>query len=290
MGELHLEIVEGRIRDEKGVQVKTSNPIVVYRETVLKNSGPTEGKSPNRHNAFYLQVEPLDEAVAQAIEKGEINDGRIKKDKKDENLLKTLLSLGVSHDEARQYRDIYLGNIFLDKTKGEVHIGEVIELILDSFEMVMKAGPLSREPCQRLKVSLVDMKLHEDAIHRGPAQVYPAIRESLQFAFKNASPVLFEPTQIHVIEIPTEFMGEVSKLITQKRGQMIDARQEGIVSFIKAKLPVGEMIGWSSDLRSCTGGRGISSLLDQTFEKMPNELQQKIIKQIRDRKGLQENQ
>jgi elongation factor 2 len=290
MGELHLEIVEGRIREEKGVVVKTSNPIVVYRETVLKSSGPTEGKSPNRHNAFYLQVEPLDDAIAQAIEKGEINDGRIKKDKKDENLLKTLLSLGVTHDEARQYRDIYLGNIFLDKTKGEVHIGEVIELILDSFEAVMKAGPLAREPCQRLKVSLVDMKLHEDAIHRGPAQVYPAIRESLQFAFKNATPILAEPIQVHVIEIPTEFMGDVSKLITQKRGQMIDAKQEGIVSFIKAKMPVGEMIGWSSDLRSCTGGRGVSSLLDQSFERMPNELQQKVIRQIRDRKGLAENQ
>ncbi|MBP7708075.1 elongation factor EF-2 [Candidatus Pacearchaeota archaeon] len=290
MGELHLEIIEGRIREEKGVVVKTSNPIVVYRETVLKNSGPTEGKSPNRHNAFYLQVEPLEENIAMAMEKGDINDCRLKKDKKDENLLKTLLSLGVSHDEARQYRDIYLGNVLLDKTKGEVHIGEVIELVLDAFEMVMKAGPLSREPCQRLKVSLMDIKLHEDAIHRGPAQVYPAIREGLQAAFKNASPVLFEPVQVHVIEIPTEFMGEVSKLITQKRGQMIDAKQEGIVSFITAKIPVGEMIGWSSDLRSCTGGRGISSLLDQTFERMPNELQQRIIRNIRDRKGLAENQ
>lgn len=290
MGELHLEIVEGRIREEKGVVVKTSNPIVVYRETVLKNSGPTEGKSPNRHNAFYLQVEPLDEALSSAIERGDISEGRIKKDKKDDVLLKSLLAVGVTHDEARQFRDIFMGSIFLDKTKGEVHIGEVIELILDSFEMVMKAGPLSREPCQKLKVSLVDMKLHEDAIHRGPAQVYPAIRESLQAAFKNASPVLFEPVQVHVIEIPTEFMGDVSKLVTQKRGQMIDAKQEGIVSFIKAKLPVGEMIGWSSDLRSCTGGRGVSSLLDQTFERMPNELQQKVIRNIRERKGLAENQ
>jgi elongation factor 2 len=133
MGELHLEIVEGRIREEKGVNVKTSNPIVVYRETVLKNSGPTEGKSPNKHNAFYLQVEPLEDTLSQAMERGEINDGRLKKDKKDENLLKTLLSLGVSHDEARQYRDIYLGNVLLDKTKGEVHIGEVIELVLRSI-------------------------------------------------------------------------------------------------------------------------------------------------------------
>jgi len=290
MGELHLEIVENRIKTEKGVEIKTSNPIVVYRETVLKNSGPTEGKSPNRHNAFYMTVEPLEENVAMAIERGELSEGRIKKEKKDENLIKSLLALGISHDETRQYRDIFLGSVFLDKTKGEVHIGEVIELILDSFEMVMKAGPLSREPCQKLKVSLVDMKLHEDAIHRGPAQVYPAIREGLQAAFKNASPVLFEPVQVHVIEIPTEFMGEVSKLVTQKRGQMIDARQEGIVSFIKARLPVAEMIGWSSDLRSCTGGRGVSSLLDQTFERMPNELQQRVIKQIRERKGLAENQ
>jgi len=290
MGELHLEIIEGRIKEEKGVDVKTSNPIVVYRETVMKMSPPSEGRSPNRHNAFYLTVEPLEQSIVEAMEKGEISDGRIKKEKKDANLLKMLQELGVSNEEARQYRDIFLGNVFLDRTKGEVHIGEVIELILDSFEMVMKGGPLSREPCTRLKVSLVDMKLHEDAIHRGPAQVYPAIRESLQVAFKGAIPVLFEPVQTHLIEVPTEFMGDVTKLVSQKRGQLIDAKQEGIVSFIKAKLPVAEMIGWSSDLRSATGGRGVSSLMDQTFEKLPSELQQKIVKQIRDRKGLAENQ
>ena len=68
----------------------------------------------------------------------------------------------------------------LDKTKGEVHIGEVIELVLDAFEEVMKSGPLAREPCHKLKVSLVDLKLHEDAIHRGPAQVYPAVRDAIK--------------------------------------------------------------------------------------------------------------
>jgi elongation factor 2 len=288
MGELHLEIVENRIRTEKGVNVKTSAPIVVYRETVIKSSGSTEGKSPNKHNAFYLQVEPLEEGVAQAIDIGNIAEGRVKK--KDDKLWGALTAAGVSIDESRQYRDVFQGSVFLDKTKGEVHIGEVIELILDAFEMVMKAGPLAREPCQKLKVSLVDMKLHEDAIHRGPAQVYPAIREGMQEAFRKATPVLFEPTQTHMIEVPTEYMGDVTKLVTQKRGQMLDAKAEGIVTFIKAKLPVSEMLGWSSDLRSCTGGRGVSSLMDQAFERMPNELQQKIIKQIRTRKGLAENQ
>jgi elongation factor 2 len=134
------------------------------------------------------------------------------------------------------------------------------------------------------------MKLHEDAIHRGPAQVYPAIREGLRDAFKSATPFLYEPVQVHLIEIPNEFMGEVTKLVSSKRGQLLDARQESIVTFIKAKLPVAEMIGWSSDLRSATGGRGISSLQDQSFEKMPNDQQPKVIRQIRDRKGLAENQ
>ncbi len=288
MGELHLEIVENRIKTEKGVEVKTSQPIVVYRETVTRTSGSTEGRSPNKHNSLFFNVEPLEPAVAQAIEKGEISEGRVKK--KDDKLWGALTAIGVSNEEARQYRNVFQGNVFLDKTKGEVYMIEIIELILDSFEMVMKAGPLSREPCMNLKVSLTDVKLHEDAIHRGPAQVYPAVREALQEAFKKAIPVLFEPIQTHVIEVPTEYMGEVAKLVTQKRGQMIDAKQEGIVTFIKARLPVGEMIGWSSDLRSATGGRGVSSLMDQAFERMPNELQQRVIKQIRMRKGLAENQ
>jgi elongation factor 2 len=288
MGELHLEIVENRIKTEKGVEVKTSPPIVVYRETVTRNSGSVEGRSPNKHNSLFFVVEPLEPAVSEAIEKGEISEGRVKK--KDDKLWSSLTAVGVSNEESRQYRDVFQGNVFLDKTKGEVYMIEIIELILDAFEMVMKAGPLSREPCTNLKVSLVDVKLHEDAIHRGPAQVYPAVREALQEGFKKATPVLFEPVQTHVIEVPTEYMGEVTKLVTQKRGQMIDAKQEGIVTFIKARLPVGEMIGWSSDLRSATGGRGVSSLMDQAFEKMPNELQQRVIKQIRDRKGLAENQ
>ncbi|MDO8516619.1 MAG: elongation factor EF-2 [Nanoarchaeota archaeon] len=288
MGELHLEIVENRIKTEKGVNVKTSSPIVVYRESVMKKSPEVEGKSPNKHNSFYFIVEPLEDAVSQSIEKGDIPAGRVKK--KDDKLWAALNVAGVSNEEARQYRDVFSGSVFLDKTKGEVHIGEVIELILDSYENVMKAGPLAREKCYKLKISLVDMKLHEDAIHRGPAQVYPAIREAIRDGFKNATPVLYEPLQVHMIEVPTEYMGEVTKLISSKRGQLLDIRQEEHDSFIQAKIPVAEMIGWSSSLRSATNGRGISSLMEQDFERMPSELQQKIIAQIRARKGLEENQ
>jgi translation elongation factor EF-G len=59
---------------------------------------------------------------------------------------------------------------------------------------------------------------------------------------------------------------------------------------IKAKIPVAEMIGWSNDLRSATEGRGVSSLMEQHFEKLPQSLQEDVIKKIRERKGLAENQ
>ena len=92
--------------------------------------------------------------------------------------------------------------------------------------------------------------------------------------------------QRKLIEAPEENMGDVSKLIANKRGQLLDMQQEGSLVIIKAKMPVAEMFGWSSDLRSATGGRGNSSLIDQSFEKLPEELQEKIVKQIKDRKGL----
>ncbi len=72
MGELHLEIIENRIRTEKKVEVRTSQPIVVYRETVMKPSPEVAGKSPNKHNVFFMIVEPLELEVYEAIKKGVI--------------------------------------------------------------------------------------------------------------------------------------------------------------------------------------------------------------------------
>ncbi len=288
MGELHLEVIENRIKSEKGVEVKTSPPIVVYRETIFKASQEAEGKSPNKHNKFYFVVEPLEPAIFKAIKEKTIPAGRIKK--KDLGIRDALVELGMNSKLAPKVKDIFEGNIFVDETKGQVHLQEVIEMILDMFEDVMKAGPLAREPCLGVKVVLKDMKLHEDTIHRGPAQVYPAVREGIRAAMKTGTPVLFEPLQIQLIEGPVDNMGDMSKLVSNKRGQLLDMQQEGIMVTIRAKLPVGEMFGWSNDLRSATCGRGTSSLIDQVFERLPGELQDKITKQIRDRKGLSDAQ
>lgn len=288
MGELHLEVVENRIRTEKGVEIKTSPPIVVYRETITKTSPEMEGKSPNKHNKIYCIVEPMDPAVAQAAKEKKIPEGRYKK--KNEEAINVLRELGWDAKSAGNVKAVINSCMFVDETRGVVHLNEVIELILDMFEDVMKAGPLAKEPCIGVMVRLMDIKLHEDTIHRGPAQMYPAVRESIRGAIMQAGPVLFEPLQILRIEAPNDYVGEISKLVNSKRGQLLSMDQEGEITVIQAKMPVGEMFGWSNDLRSATGGRGNSSLVDQMFEKMPMELQDKIRNQIVSRKGLSQGE
>ncbi len=287
MGELHLEVIENRIKTEKGVEVKTSPPIVVFRETVTKPGLEFEGKSPNKHNKLYFTVQPLPEAISNAIKDGDLPEMRIKK--RDLELRDKFVELGMDTKEADKVKDIFKGNVLLDSTRGIVHIGDIIEMVMDMFEDVMNHGPLAREPCTKCLVKLNDCKLHEDAIHRGPAQVYPAVRDGIRGSMLTANPLLFEPVQTLRFEAPQAFMGEISKLISNKRGQLLDMTQEGDQVIVNGKLPVQEMFGLSSELRSATEGRGTSSLVDQTFERMPDELQQKVINMIRQRKGLKES-
>ncbi|MBT4804907.1 elongation factor EF-2 [Candidatus Woesearchaeota archaeon] len=285
MGELHLEVIENRIVKEKGVEVKTSPPIVVYREAITKESPQIEGKSPNKHNKLYFRVEPLEDDVAQGIKDDKMGHGRFKK--KDPEVISFLRDeCDWDTKTAQSVRAECNGNIFMDNTRGIVHINEIMELLLDMFEDVMKAGPLAKEPCVNVKVRLMDCTLHEDAIHRGPAQMYPAVREGIRGAMMQAGPLLYEPLQVTRIEVPNEYVGEISKLVSSKRGQLLEMNQEGDVNVIIAKLPVGELFGWSNALRSGTGGRGSSSLVDQSFEVLPRELQDKIRAQIVERKGL----
>src|SRR3989344_2637858 len=289
MGELHLEIIENRIITEKGVEVKTSSPIVVFRETITKPSPEIEGKSPNKHNKLYFKVQPLDPNIAEGIKAGTIPTGRYKK--KDDQIVAFLReACDWDAKKAAQVKACYNGNIFMDETRGIVYINEILELVLDMFEDVMKAGPLAKEPCMNIMVSLTDCNLHEDAIHRGPAQMYPAVREGIRGAMMQAGPVMFEPLQIMRIEAPSEYTGEISKLVTSKRGQLLDMVQEADQVVVTAKLPVGELLGWSSDLRSGTEGRGSSSLVDQMFERLPYELQDRVRNGIIQRKGLTEGE
>jgi len=288
MGELHLEVIENRIKSEKGLPVKTGAPIIVYRETVTKASDPIQSRTPNGHNIFFFSIEPLEEDIYQAIENSEVPEERMKK--RAEATWAKLSELGMSNDEARQVKEIYKGNIFEDRTRGLVLLGDIIDSIMDGWRLLVDAGPLSKEPLMKTKFILWDAKIHVDHMHRGPAQIYPAVRHAMQDLMGKAGAAMLEPIQTHQVEAPVEFMGAVTSLISSKRGELLDVQQDEAGVVIKAKIPVAEMIGWSNDLRSATEGRGISSLIDQAFQRAPRDTQENIIKKIRARKGLAENQ
>ena len=288
MGELHLEIIENRIKTEKGLNVKTGNPIIVYRETVGKKSEPVEVRTPNGHNILYFSIEPLEDVVYRAIQSGEIPEGKLKK--KAEDVWNKLSKMGFSNTEARQVSEIYKGNIFEDRTRGIVLLSEAIESILEGWRLVVNAGPLAKEPLMKTKIILHDAKLHVDHMHRGPAQIYPAVRRGIFESMQRGGGGLLEPVQTHQVESPIEFMGAITQLIGSKRGVLEDVQQEAETVIIKARIPVSELIGWSNDLRSTTEGRGVSSLVDQQFQKLPKDLQENVIKRTRERKGLSENQ
>jgi len=286
MGELHLEIIENRIKRDFGLDIVTSPPIVVYRETV-EGIGEGAGRSPNKHNDFFIKVEPMEDEVYQLVRKGEIPEERIRQ-KDIEKYAKMLASVGMDYDEAKRLKEVYRDNMFFDVTRGIVQINEVIELVMDAFEQVMDQGPLAREPVFKVKVKLTDARLHEDAIHRGPGQVYPAVRDAIREAMKNANVVLYEPVMIIQIDVPQDYMGAVMNLLSNRRGQVLDMQQENETTIIIAKLPVAESFGFTAELRSATGGRGVWFVKEQIYEKVPRELQDKIVKEIRQRKGLKD--
>ncbi len=283
MGELHLEVIENRI-NLGNVKIKTSPPIVVHRETIDGKFGVIEGKSPNKHNKFKISVEPLEPKVLEAIVNEDIKSGRRKDKSKD--LRAQLSELGMDREEAVRIMDIYQGNIMVDMTRGVQHLDEVMELMLDSFESVMNSGPLAGEPMRGVKVILSDASLHEDAIHRGPAQIYPAVKRPIYACLLRSNPSVLEPMQKVYIDIPQDYMGGVTAELQRRRGLILDMQQKDDLMTIMGKVPVSESFGFSGDIRSASEGHALWSTESAGFEKLPIELQMKAVTEIRNRKGM----
>ena len=283
MGELHLEIITGRIKRDKGVDIITSPPIVVYRETITGRAGPVEGKSPNRHNRFYIELEPMDPAIVKLIHDGEVSMNQQALERRD-----ILVAAGMDKEEAKNVRAIEGTNMFIDMTKGIQYLNETMELILEGWREALRGGPLADEQVQNLKVRLVDVKLHEDAIHRGPAQVIPAVRSAVKAGMLMAGDSLLEPIQKIQITVPADLMGAATSQIQGRRGQIFDMQSEGDTVTVIGKAPVAELFGFAGDIRSATEGRAMWSTEFAGFELVPAGLVEEVVRSIRRRKGLKE--
>jgi elongation factor 2 len=210
-------------------------------------------------------------------------DGKIKDSKA---LARQLQDLGMSKGEAKGVKLIHNTNMFVDITKGIQYLHETMELCLQAFHEAMNLGPLAQEKCLGMKVRLVDAKLHEDSIHRGPAQIIPAVRSAIYGAMCLGGRILMEPKQTVFVNVPQDQMGNATREVQQRRAVIEDMKQEEDMATVVAKTPVAEMFGFASAIRSATAGRALWTTEHAGYERVPRELQGEVVKGIRTRKGL----
>jgi elongation factor 2 len=287
MGELHLEITVYRLEEEQNIKVKVSPPIVVYRESVEgNNKGRSfEGKSPNRHNRFMMECEPLSAEVVAALRDGHFGSGTIRSGDAKE-VGNKFGEFGMDKDMMRKVYAINGTNVLVNDTKGIQGLHETRELIIEAFNEVCKKGPVADEPVMGMMVRLVDAKLHEDAIHRGPAQTIPAVRNGIKGAMMRARTVLMEPMQRSHVSVPNDWLGQVTREITNRRGIIEDMPSEGEATTVIGTLPVAETFGFSNDIRAASQGRAVWNSENIGFEMLPPQLFDKVVGEIRTRKGL----
>jgi elongation factor 2 len=287
MGELHLEITVYRLEEEQNIKVKVSPPIVVYRESVEGNNRGRsfEGKSPNRHNRFMIECEPLSPEVVAALRDGHFGNGAVRSGDAKE-VGNKFGELGMDKDKMRKIYAISGTNVLVNDTKGIQGLHETRELIIESFNEVCKKGPVADEPVMGMMVRLVDAKLHEDAIHRGPAQTIPAVRNAIKGAMIRARTVLMEPMQRSHVSVPNDWLGQVTREITNRRGIIEDMPSEGEATTVIGTLTVAETFGFSNDIRAASQGRAVWNSENIGFEILPPQLFEKVVSEIRTRKGL----
>ncbi|MEM4475269.1 MAG: elongation factor EF-2, partial [Fervidicoccaceae archaeon] len=232
---------------------------------------------------FYLSVEPLNEETIALLQEGMVTEDQDARERA--KILRE--KAGWETDEARRIWAIDENlNIFVDRTVGVQYLREVHDTIVQAFRLAMRNGPLAMEPIRGVKVILHDAIIHEDPAHRGPAQIYPAVRNAIFAGFLSAKPTLLEPLQKLDIRMPLQYMSAVTAVLTKKRGKIYDVTQVGDLTRIICELPVSETFDLATEIRSATSGRAFWGMEFSRWAPVPESLLPELIRKIRERKGL----
>ena len=282
MGELHLEVTAYRMQ-EAGLKVKISKPIVIYRETISHDykGPPIMGKSPNKHNRLWVTIEKLPEEVIEAIRTGKINEMQTRDERQ-----KILKQFGWSTDDARNVIAIEGTNILVNRIKGRQYVEEIIDHVKSGFREAVYTSVLAKEPAYGLKVNLEDILVHEDPVHRGPAQILPMTWRPIWCCFLLSDPKLLEPILNFECKVPNQFVSNVIAIVQKRRGKILDMTNEEDMVIVKAEMPVAESFGLADELRSSTQGRAFWATQFSRWAPVPESMQAEIIAQIRKRRGL----
>jgi elongation factor G len=237
MGELHLEIIVDRMKREFNVEANVGQPQVAYRESIRKSDVEVQGKF-----------------IRQSGGRGQYGD----------------VWLRLSQNEQGA------GFEFINSIKGGVVPGEYIKPVQQGIEEAMANGVIAGYPVVDIKAELYDGSYHE--VDSSEMAFKIAGSMALQAGVKKASPVLLEPIMKVVVVTPEEFMGDVIGDLNSKRGRI--ESMEDLTTGIKeitAFVPLGEMFGYTTNLRSSTQGRASSSMELDHYADVPSHVAEAII-------------
>ena len=283
MGELHLEIAVKDLKSMHHLDILQTEPMVVYREAIRMEAGPFMGKSPNKHNRVFFKFTPLDPKIIDLIRRGELSE--IVSSSKREEILKE--EMGWTTRQARRVFDVNENaNLLVDSTVGIQGLREVKQHISGGFQWALNEGPIAGERVRGVLIDMVDIKLHEDPVHRGPAQMLPAVRQALYAGILSANPTLLEPISLIQVRVPTLEMGNVTGLLSKKRGSIRSVDQEGPIVNVQGFIPVAESLGLSQELRAATSGTAFWQMTFDHYSPVPDSMLMDIIKKTRTRKGM----
>ncbi len=261
MGELHLEILVDRMMREFNVAASVGRPQVAYRETI-RTVAEGEGRyvrqtgGRGQYGHVHLRIEPLDHldpaAIAELTQKKPLN-----KFDPDLNLL------------------------FLDEIVGGAIPREYIPPVYDGIREAMEAGVLAGYEMTGVKATLFDGSYHEV----DSSELAFKIAGSLGFkeAARKAHPVLLEPVMKVEVVVPEEFMGDVLGDLSSRRGHIEGMERRGSTQILRATVPLAEMFGYATDLRSRTQGRASYTMHFLKYEQVPDHIGEEVIAKVQGR-------
>ena len=248
MGELHLEIIVDRMKREFGVQATTGKPQVAYRETIqgqsdveYKHIKQTGGRGQYGH--VKIKVRPMEPLVEGAKVKNNV-------DRED-------------HFE------------FINSIKGGVIPQEYIPAVRKGLKEGMERGVLAGFPLVDISVELYDGSSHD--VDSSEIAFKLAALNAFQDALAKAKPVLLEPIMKLEVVTPEKFMGDVTGMINSKRGTIEAMGERGQSRVITAKVPLSELFGFTTQLRSLTEGRAVPNLEFSHYSTVPKNVADEVI-------------
>merc|ERR1712048_1400031 len=254
-------------------------------------------KSPNKHNRIYMRAVPLEEELANDIEKANSPVGAKADPKERSKVLKN--TYNWSDEDARKLwcygPETDGANVVVDKTVAVQYVNEIKEHVNSALQWASKEGPLCEENMRGVRFNLVDVTLHADSIHRGAGQIMPPMRRCSFAALMTASPTLQEPVFLVEITCPQSAMSGVYNVMNMRRGCVFEENQrEGTpLVQVKAHLPVAESFGFVSVLRQETAGQAFPQCVFDHWENLqmgaydsPGTKLFELVQAVRKRKNL----